>query len=162
MLEWLHPSQICYCDTDSVMFIHDKTNPLHKEPRNDEPTLPKGLKFGNGLGEWENEMKDGEWIVELVVGGAKSYSYRTNSGKIVVKQKGITLDRANETIVNFEAIKKMVLNHDVLQTVPRFTFAWKSVSKDIITKFIARSVRCTIGEKRTIEGYDTVPYGYEN
>ena len=47
-------------------------------------------------------MKAGEWIVELVVGGAKSYAYRTHKGKIVVKQKGITLDKANETRVNFE------------------------------------------------------------
>ena len=72
MMEWLDPSQVCYCDTDSVMFVYDKTNPLHKEPRNDEPTLPDGIRFGKGLGEWEDEMKAGDWIEELVVGGAKS------------------------------------------------------------------------------------------
>jgi hypothetical protein len=142
------------------MFVYDKTNPLHKEPRNDEPTLPDGIRFGKGLGEWEDEMKAGDWIEELVVGGAKSYSYRTHKGKIVVKQKGITLDRANETRVNFETMKSMVLNQETLLTIPRFTFAWENVSKDVITKFIARSVRSTIGEKRTIDGYDTVPYGY--
>jgi hypothetical protein len=59
MLDWLHPSQVCYCDTDSVIFVYNKTNPLHKEPRNDEPTLPEGLRFGKGLGEWEDEMKTG-------------------------------------------------------------------------------------------------------
>ena len=74
LMEWLDPSQVCYCDTDSVMFVYDKTNPLHKEPRNDEPSLPAGIRFGKGLGEWENEMKAGGWIEELVVGGAKSYS----------------------------------------------------------------------------------------
>ena len=26
VLEWLHPSQLCYCDTDSVVFIYDKKN----------------------------------------------------------------------------------------------------------------------------------------
>ena len=83
---------------------------LHKEPVNDNKTLPKGLRFGKGLGEWEDEMDEGDWIEELVVGGAKSYTYRTHKGKIIVKQKGITLDRANETRVNFETMKNMVLN----------------------------------------------------
>ena len=32
MLDWLHPSQVCYCDTDSVIFIHNETNPEHKSP----------------------------------------------------------------------------------------------------------------------------------
>ena len=29
-------------------------------------------------------MKAGDWIEELIVGGAKSYAYRTHKGKIVV------------------------------------------------------------------------------
>ena len=32
LLSWFHPSRICYCDTDSVMFVYNKTNPLHKQP----------------------------------------------------------------------------------------------------------------------------------
>jgi hypothetical protein len=32
MLDWLHPSQVLYCDTDSVMFVYDETNPEHKAP----------------------------------------------------------------------------------------------------------------------------------
>ena len=27
MLDWLHPSQIIYCDTASVICMYDKTNP---------------------------------------------------------------------------------------------------------------------------------------
>ena len=79
MLDWLHESQICYCDTDSVMFVYDKNNPDHREPKDDEKV---GIKFGKGLGEWEDEMKQGDWIEELVVGGAKSYAYGTHKGKI--------------------------------------------------------------------------------
>ena len=44
MLDWLHPSQICYCDTDSVMFIYDETNPEHKAPINNESN-PKTIKI---------------------------------------------------------------------------------------------------------------------
>ena len=62
---------------------------------------PKTIKFGNGLGEWEDEFKGVDYITEIVVSGAKSYAYITNKGKIVVRQKGITLDRANSEKVNF-------------------------------------------------------------
>ena len=30
MLDRLHPSQVCFCDTDSAMFIYDETKPKHK------------------------------------------------------------------------------------------------------------------------------------
>ncbi len=53
-------------------------------------------------------MKQGDWVEELVVGGATSFAYRTHKGKICVKQKGITLDRSNETRVNFESFRQMV------------------------------------------------------
>ena len=43
------------------------------------------------------------------VGGAKSYSFRTNKGKIVIKQKGITLDAANSRIFTFERVRDIVL-----------------------------------------------------
>jgi len=158
LLEWLDPSQICYCDTDSCMFIVDETNPLHKKPDNNSPDKPDNIRFGYGLGEWEDEFKGG-WIKELVVGGAKSYSYMTNSGKICIKQKGITLDRANESVVNFDAMKEMVLNHKPIQSKERFTFRWEN--KEVVTKFIARSIKSTVASKRCFHGYDTVPYGYE-
>ena len=47
-----------------------------------------------------------------------------------------------------------------IETIPRFTFAWDPLTKDVITKYIGRSVRSTIGEKRMIKGYDTEPFGY--
>ena len=57
MLYWLHPSQVCYCDTDSVIFLYDENNPLHKKPTNDQD-LPNTIRFAPNkeanLGEWEN------------------------------------------------------------------------------------------------------------
>ena len=54
ILEWLHPSQIIYVDTDSCVFIYDEDDPNHKHPDKDPHD---GLQFGNGLGDWENEFK---------------------------------------------------------------------------------------------------------
>ena len=41
MLDWLHPSRVIYCDTDSVCILYDKTNPLHECPSNMAKDLPK-------------------------------------------------------------------------------------------------------------------------
>ena len=158
MLDWLDPSQVLYCDTDSVFFIHDETNPMHKQPENDKSN-PKTIKFGKGLGEWEDEHP-GRWITEIVIGGAKSYAYKLNNGAIDVKQKGITLDRNNCELLDFDIFRDMVLNHKVVETSKRYQFRWDDKSKDIVTKYISRSVRATIGEKRLIDGYDTYPFGY--
>jgi hypothetical protein len=158
MMDWLHPSQVCYCDTDSVIFLYDETNPEHKCPG--KSSAPEGLEFGSGLGQWEDEFHGKDYIVELIVGGAKSYSYITNSGKTVVKQKGITLDRANDKKINFKTIKDMVLNNKTLDSEKRFQFKWGDQTKDITTRYISRSIKSTIKEKRNINGYDTLPFGY--
>ena len=100
-ISWLHPSQLIYCDTDSCVWLYDEENPLHKKRDNNAADQPKSIQFGSGLGCWKDEM-DGGHITEIVIGGAKSYSYTTDTGKVVVKQKGITLDVANSEIVNFE------------------------------------------------------------
>ena len=99
MMHWLHPSQIIYVDTDSVKILYDKTNPNHKYPSNNAKDLPNNVKFGNGLGEWEYELDEDDWIDEIVVAGAKSYAYKTKKGHIEIKMKGITLDRANANIL---------------------------------------------------------------
>ena len=188
MMDWLHPTQICYCDTDSVIFLYDETNPEHKNPYLHD--APAGLDFGSGLGQWEDEFEGTDYIEELVVAGAKSYSYKTaygctKRGKVMVKQKGITLDRANDKVVNFKTMKSMVLNtkafHDLddvgqqewlnemkergindleLESKPRHQFKWQTQTKDIITNNIKRSIKSTVKEKRTIDGYDTLPCGY--
>ena len=165
MMDWLDDTQMIYCDTDSVIFMYDEENPNHKNPYVHEP--PKGLEFGKGLGQWEDEFDGKDWIEEIVTGGAKSYSYRTalgatKKGKVVCKQKGITLDKANDKKINFDTMKDMVLNNKPMQSEKRFTFKWETTSKNIVTDYIARSVKSTIGEKRCIVGYDTLPIGFED
>jgi hypothetical protein len=111
-----------------------KNNPEHKMPDNDDKTKPVNVNFGNALGEWENEFNDDERIDEMIIAGAKSYSYITNKGKIQIRMKGITLDRATSDIFTFERIRKMVLENDCLESAERFQFIWNS-NREIETKF---------------------------
>ena len=157
MLSWLHPSQIIYADTDSCYFLYDKTNALHKKPENNDPTLPKSVKFGDGLGCWKFEgLMD-----EMVVGGAKSYAYKTPTGKVAMAMKGITLDVANSKIVDFEKVKRMVLESETIETEARYQFIWDRDTKEIKTIEMSRKIQSTIHTKRNVDGMDTKPYGYE-
>ena len=111
------------------------------------------------LGQWECDLKDDEYITEFVCGGAKSYAYKTSKGKINIRQKGITLDVANNKIITFDTFKKMVLNSESIKTAERFQFK-TNPQKDISTVFVSRSVRCTIDSKRQVSNHDTFPFGY--
>jgi hypothetical protein len=162
MLTWLHESQRIYCDTDSVIFLYDENNPEHKKPDNNAIDLPINVKFGDALGDWQDEFNPGEWIDEIVACGAKSYSFKTNKGNIVIKQKGITLDKANTNIFTFESVKSIVLEQKVLESAKRFQFRTREKTKQIETVYIARTVKQTVDSKRTVlSDHTTVPFGYE-
>ena len=156
MLSWLHPSQIIYADTDSCYFIYDKTNALHKKPDNSDPTLPKSVKFGDGLGCWKFEGL----MVEMVVGGAESYACKTPTGKVAMAMKGITLDVANSKIGDFEKVKRMVLERETIETEASYHFFWDRDTKEIKTIEMSRKIQSTIHTKRNVDGMDTKPYGY--
>ena len=91
------------------------------------------------------------------IGGAKSYAFTLSNGKIVVKQKGITLDMANAAVINFESMKQMVLNDDTLQSESRYQFQWDRKTKDVKTGKKSRNIHSTISSKRNLDGYDTTP-----
>jgi hypothetical protein len=167
MLNWLHSSQIIYCDTDSVIFAYDETNPDHKYPSNDAPDLPSNIVFGDSLGAWENEMSGNCYIKEVVIGGAKSYSYikydpDTGKKTPVIRQKGITLDRANSNLFTFETIKNMVLNDEQIESAKRYQFTWNKQTKDVETRYVSRTVKGTLDSKRLVlDDNSTVPFGYD-
>ena len=54
----------------------------------------------------------------------------------------------------------MVLNNKSIKSEERHQFKWDKKSKDIITKYIGRSIKSTMNEKRFIDGYDSLPFGF--
>jgi hypothetical protein len=71
------------------------------------------------------------------------------------------MDAANSKIITFETMRDMVLNNTSIKSEERYTFRWDAKTKDVITNFLSRSIRSTVNSKRTIDGYDTLPFGYE-
>ena len=109
--------RLLYTDTDSLIFM--------SVPGMWEPQL------GNFLGELTNELecknvgcermhceidddmsllkKDAHYIVEFVAGGPKNYGYRLNTGEVVCKIRGFTLDNETATKLNFWSLKEQIL-----------------------------------------------------
>jgi hypothetical protein len=95
---------------------------------------------------------DGWRIIEIIIGGAKSYSYikykpktdksEKDQSETVIKQKGITLDRACADAVTFETIKNMVMDNSTIECPKRFQFLMDK-DKNISTKDIGKTIRPT-------------------
>ena len=49
-----------------------------------------------------------------------------------------------------------------IESEKRFQFKWDTLTKNVITQYISKSVRSTVKEKRTIDGYNTLPFGFEH
>ncbi|CAM9812336.1 unnamed protein product, partial [Heterosigma akashiwo] len=87
--------KVLYHDTDSIIYR--------------SPDGSKLIPEGKGLGDWEAELKEGDWITEFVSSGPKSYAYKTKSGKDdCCKVKGFQLNYSNQLKINFESMKEYV------------------------------------------------------
>jgi len=99
--------RVLYCDTDSCIYI-STGDPNEYEPHT-----------GNFLGDMTDELKSygrGSYIESFVSGGPKFYAYvvRTPEGRTreICKVKGITLNYNNSLIVNFNSIRKLIMERE--------------------------------------------------
>ena len=97
---------VLYHDTDSIIF----------SVKEGEYVPP----LGEYLGQLTNELTckefgckhkncTGHWIEEFVSCGPKNYTFRLNTGQIVCKVRGFSLNHRSSLIVNFESMKKHYL-----------------------------------------------------
>ena len=140
-----------YMDTDSVIFV-DRNG-----------THVQNLPVGNYLGELTNEISsEQKHITEYVSGGPKNYAYRTVDGTEVCKVRGFTLNYTNSQLVNFGAVKDLVVNKAI-----------KSITLTNPTKISRHSRKRKLINKREDKEYKivytkrvvrpnlwTYPYGY--
>lgn len=99
--------RVLYHDTDSIIF----------EYHPDKFNIPEGRY----LGDWECETA-GSPIVKFVSIGPKCYAYVTADGQVCCKVKGVTMNVHNDTKVNFEEMKALVLKEKEFTTTKNLTF----------------------------------------
>ncbi len=72
----------------------------------------ESLPLGDYLGEFTDELKDGDLIVEFVSAGPNNYGYRTARGKVECKARGFSLNTRGREQLNFKLLKENII-HDV-------------------------------------------------
>ena len=150
--------RVLYFDTDSVIYT--------KKPA--ESPIPTG----NYLGEFTNELEEGDHITEFVAAGPKNYAYETFKGNHCCKVRGFTLKERGQKILNFSSMKNLVLDeilNEEEDEQPR-TLTLQNPHK--ITRCTATKTIKTVSQnkkyklvfdKRVIDHdtFQSFPYGYK-
>lgn len=93
--------KVLYFDTDSCIYVSPTGESL----------VPVVSSDSAELGDWTNELKDGDNFVMFASAGPKTYAAKSASGKNdICKAKGFTLSFKNHKILNFESLKLQILH----------------------------------------------------
>ena len=150
-----HPQQVLYMDTDSIIY---KNAP-------GQPTLETGAY----LGQFKNELDEGDTIIEFATAGPKNYGYITRQGKVDCKVRGFSLNARGQEQLNFDILKRNVLDelqHPQAQARSIPIFNPHKIVRDTQTKQIATRTEIKryqlVASKRVIDSDDfhSYPYGF--
>jgi hypothetical protein len=158
LYECLHKLQEAafYFDTDSIIYLQ----------KSGDTKLP----IGNNLGDLTNELAsygENAYIKKLICAGPKHYGMEivNESGEIVkttIKVRGITLNYRNSQIVNFEAMKELILEDGEPKYVENPRKIRRSRKFGIVSKPENKIYRAVYTKrKRVPNSYNTLPFGYK-
>jgi len=154
--------RVLYFDTDSVIYEYNEGDNEQYTP-----------DMGDHLGQWTNELKEGQFITHFVSSGPKSYAFVTNDGERTTKLKGFTLNHEVSRLLNFDSICRLVLFWADPEANPlpddeqshvevtygkirRNKYEFKLFSREEVKRF-----KVTYSKRQLIpHTYDTLPFGY--
>lgn len=147
-------ARVLYFDTDSVFYT--------VKPGEYQPPL------GYNLGAMKNELESlgpGSYITEFIAGAPKFYAYKVVDSKKEIhdfcKVKGITLNSSTTTKLNFDSIKKIVLEDTPVHI--EYNPILRTRDHDVITKKGQMKICKANHNKRRFIGNDVSwPFGYQN
>ena len=96
-------NHVLYHDTDSIIYTY----------KSQEWIPPTGEYLGDLTDELSctkigcKGCKQGHWIVDFISCGAKNYAYKLNTGEVVCKVRGFSLNYSASQIVNLESMKML-------------------------------------------------------
>ncbi|XP_031342339.1 uncharacterized protein LOC116170237 [Photinus pyralis] len=148
--------RVLYYDTDSIIYITS-------EGQFDPPT---GKFLGDLTDELEAEGAD-SYIEEFVSGGPKNYAYKLwstakNCYVNVCKVKGISLNYKNSQIINFEQIKRMVLEGDKAEPLLVSSKLMKRTAEhNVLTNDTTKVYRTNSTKRCFATDGSSHPYGFK-
>ena len=137
---------VLYMDTDSIIYVE------HEADGDDQPRVPRGSL----LGDMTSELEEGEWIVNYVSTGPKSYAFETNLGNTVCKVKGFSMKGTQN---GHEMLHRLVEHKDEREFIPSLKF---DIQQDHSIKTVpnfGKDLRFTFNKRELVTGVPT-PDGY--
>ena len=154
-------TRVVYHDTDSVVFKHD--------PSAYNPSL------GAFLGQLTDELTckgvgckgcpDGHWIQEFVSCGAKNYAYKLNSGEVVCKVRGFSLNYSASKIVNLDSMRECLRCWNRGEEAPELVtvktmILRKKMEGVVYSQEMPKTYGMVYNKRILLDDYFTLPYGY--
>ena len=155
-------NRVLYHDTDSIIF----------SVSDNDSYIPE---LGDYLGQLTNELSckeigcrgcdEGHWKTEFVSCGPKNNSFKLNSGQIMCKVRGFSLNYRNSQIVNFQSMKDTLFAWKKGENVDQVTVTTeicrhKCENPMVYTRQVAKKYNVVYNKRRVLDNFTTVPYGY--
>ena len=153
--------RVLYHDTDSVIYSYF--------PHEWRP--PQGEFLGDLTDELScaevgcSGCSIGHWIVEFVSCGAKNYAYKVNSGQIVCKVRGFSLNYAASQVLNLGSMREALAAWKEKRAVPEMVTVKNMILRDklsatVYTSRMPKHYAVVYNKRVVLDDYRTHPYGY--
>lgn len=150
-----------YMDTDSVIFI----DRAHQHT--------KRLPIGDYLDQLTNEIPSKQkYIVEYVSGGPKNYAFRTCDGTETCKVRGFSLNFANSRLINFDAVKDLVIqknpakrkrkfeDNEIISVTNPSKICRDARKRTLYNRKEDKQYKIVYTKRVVLPDLSTIPYGY--
>ena len=153
--------RVLYHDTDSIIYSV-------KEGEYNPP-------LGSYLGELTDELSckelgcskencAGHWIEEFVSCGPKNYSFRVNTGEVVCKVRGFSLNYKSSLILNFNSMKEVLVGWKMKKPKELITVKTELCrsknERTVFNRVIAKHYGVVYDKRIVKPDFTTVTFGY--
>lgn len=124
------------------------------------PHEPEILTTGPLLGDLTDELKPGTFIKSFISTGPKSYSYKLSNGETCIKIKGITLNYQTSEVLNYKAMRNVLLTNKQIKTPLRTQFKRDRLRGRIFNASEDKTFKVVFTKRALQPNFDSLPFGY--
>ena len=153
--------RVFYHDTDSIIF----------SVKDGEYVPPLGTYLGQLTDELtckelgcKKQGCSGHWIEEFVSCGPKNYSFRVNTGEIVCKVRGFSLNYKSSLILNFESMKEALVawkrNEKKELVTVKTELVRDKYKPKVFNRVISKHYGVVYDKRKVLPDFTSIPFGF--
>ena len=153
--------RVLYHDTDSIIF----------SVKEGEYVPPLGEYLGQLTDELtckelgcKREECSGHWIEEFVSCGPKKYSFRVNTGEMICKVRGFSLNYKSSLILNFQSMKEALVAWKKNEKKELITVKTELVrdkyKPKVFNRVISKHYGVVYNKRKVLPDFTSIPFGF--